>query len=1047
MGELYKNPLRVYLVLALLAAWGIYAGFSLPISLFPNSTKPMVHVEVPYGGLATDDFYQSYGRIIESQLRGIIVDNKSVAKLESEYSSTRVHYKVEFSWGVEGRNALSEVQSAIAGLSAGWPEESKRYYKVFTWNENGGFIAISFYSSTRSMDELYELLQPIFLPLSSQVPDANNVALYNPNQKQIQITLDPERMALMQVNVSIVEDAIRTANISLGGGSMHMGDQNFSIEMPRQTQSLDTLRNLPFYSLNGKILQLRDIADVQLKTNTQSSRIFKTSGVPSLILFAEPKPGSNVKKMSEDVIRGVEKAVAHLPKDVEYKVLVNPAEFINSSVHSVVKEVALAALLAVVILLIFIGSLKNVVTAAIEIPLSIVMAFIFMKLFDMNLNLISLGGLALSAGMNVDASVVVMENIFRKFDLAKGEMTAGRRLQTVIEAVNEVKLPVIASTIASLVVFLPLILTDGLTNAILGDLAKAVVFSHSMSAIVALVLVPTVRLQMMRTEKIFHLKSPIEKQFLWLESVYVKILHFLIRHKKAQWSFYSTLLAGLIVLAVFVLPKLRLEIIGRPETDWLMLGFHSATFTSSRQVDSFAEKLEYELLQELDDKVAYTFTQISGTDNGVIMIRLKNRTNIDHLWKQLEEKYVNTPTIYYWSEPWNPSELPIPDPDHFRIEIRGGNADERRALSNDLSLALMETQIFPRVRVRPESGHFDEIVLSPHSDVIKNMGRGFSTYELANYVRVATDGKNIGEFTLDQKTYDMELNMFDSRVSNIQLLKSLPVSTGDKIVPLNALTDISTQTKKADVFSIDQGALSVITARTAEIDKLQAPEKKKQAMNFLSQWLEKNSTKNLIVNNVPPDIEITEALNQLKWALILSVLLIFVTMVVQFGDLVHAALVLVAVPLGFIGVLISLFVFNSTLSLNSALGTILLSGIAVANSIILVDFMKKLVDDGLEPVQAALTACRARLRPILMTSLTTVLGMMPIALGLGEGGRILQPLGISVAGGLWISMLLTIFVVPALQVAYLQRKSIHTKNEELITQVKKVDWTEPRAEL
>ncbi|MGE3759143.1 MAG: efflux RND transporter permease subunit, partial [Pseudobdellovibrionaceae bacterium] len=178
------------------------------------------------------------------------------------------------------------------------------------------------------------------------------------------------------------------------------------------------------------------------------------------------------------------------------------------------------------------------------------------------------------------------------------------------------------------------------------------------------------------------------------------------------------------------------------------------------------------------------------------------------------------------------------------------------------------------------------------------------------------------------------------------------------------------------------------------------------------------------VQVVEANIELEAALEQLKWALLLSVVLIFVTMILQFGDVLNALLVMVAVPLGFIGVLISLFIFKSSLSLNSALGVILLNGITVANSIILVDFMKrKIEEDGMAPLEAAMEAGQARLRPILMTSLTTILGMMPIALGFGEGGRILQPLGIAVSGGLWFSTLLTLFIVPALQVQYLNYKN------------------------
>ena len=205
--------------------------------------------------------------------------------------------------------------------------------------------------------------------------------------------------------------------------------------------------------------------------------------------------------MAEDILKIVKEAMHTLPKDIQYRVLVDPSEFIRASVNNVIHEVIVAAGLAVLVLFLFVGSFKNTITAALEIPLSMILAFIMMNLFDMNLNLISLGGLALAAGMNVDASVVVMENIFRHMEGLKGPLNFDSRLSLIIRAVKEVRLPIIASTISTLVVFAPLALTKDLTNAILGDLAKAVVFSHGFSMFIALILVPTIRLQIMNQTK------------------------------------------------------------------------------------------------------------------------------------------------------------------------------------------------------------------------------------------------------------------------------------------------------------------------------------------------------------------------------------------------------------------------------------------------------------------------------------------------------------------------------------------------------------------
>jgi multidrug efflux pump subunit AcrB len=240
MGDIYKNPLRVYLVLGLLAIWGILAGLTLPVSLFPNSSKPTISANVDYGDLTADEFYKSYGRQAEAQMKSILVDGKAVDELTAEYRKSQAHYKVEFEWGATGEKALREVQTLFAALSASWPEDSRNGYNVRFWNENSGFLALSFYSPTRTLDELFDALTPLVTPIYANVPDAVDLGLFNPAQKNIEITLDPEKMASLQVYPGDVEAAVRSANSSLAGGSITVGQDKLSVQFPRLLKDLES---------------------------------------------------------------------------------------------------------------------------------------------------------------------------------------------------------------------------------------------------------------------------------------------------------------------------------------------------------------------------------------------------------------------------------------------------------------------------------------------------------------------------------------------------------------------------------------------------------------------------------------------------------------------------------------------------------------------------------------------------------------------------------------------------------------------------------------
>lgn len=978
------------------------------------------------GGLSSEQFMNNFGRDLEGRLEAAEFDGHEVDHVTADYSGDNVHFKVEYKWGAPATEAQREIETVVNSFAARFPKEIRDTVNVWPNGQNSGFLAITFFSPTRSLDDLYKYLDPIFSPRLAKVTEASEAGLWNPNRKEVRIELSPEKMALLQVTPSQVATSLESTLQGFSGGNIQVGLKSVEVSMPPVVRGIEALARVPVITGLGQVVHLGDIATIDFDTPSDGGRIVKTSGVPSLILFASPRPGGNIKKMSEDIVAIVKEVAPQLPKDIEFRVLVDPSEFIRSAVNNVLFEVCLAALLAVMVLFVFIGNFRNVMTAAVEIPISIVLAFILMGWFDINLNLISLGGLALSAGMNVDASVVVMENIFRHFDEWKGPLGPKERLKIVMNAVREVRFPIVASTIASLVVFLPLALTKGLTNAILSDLAMAVVFSHGLSAFVALVLVPTVRLHMMSTSKaLTHGQSPIETQFKRLESAYSRALGVFMTTPKLKYGTYAGLSVALVLLMTVVVPRLPREIVGKPDTDWMLLVISTSGNSTSRQMEGIGDDVEHRLLTKLGDRFQYTFTQINNPNNAVILARLNDKSETAAAWKELEAEFVNTPVLYFHVDSWNPSEMRLPDPPTSLLTVRANDASVRQAGARALVEALEEKQFTSvNFRAEPNVERSETVFLSPDAEqwaALATTGGALRPFDIADFARVATVGRRVGEIPVDSVLTNVVVRYPEDRVATVEDLAALPIGLSQKIVPLKALAKVELKESEPRIFREDGRDLVKVLGRLKKDDSHRADETVRNVETAVREWQD-GPGKDLGVSVVVEDAnrELNEALRQLAIAVALSIFLVFVTMVLQFGSLVNAALVLVAIPLGLIGVIVSLFVFQSTLSLNSVLGVILLNGISVANSIILVDFLKRLVDRGIAPAQAAVEAAQKRMRPILMTSLTTGLGMLPIALGLGEGGRILQPLGIAVIGGLGFSTAMTLFIVPALQAGYLE---------------------------
>jgi HAE1 family hydrophobic/amphiphilic exporter-1 len=1036
MKNIYQNPLRVYLLLALLGLCGVWAGFHLPVSLYPNVSQPQITVGFSLEGLTPQEFRKEYGASLESSLKNLKRGGLKVEEVVAEYTSSNLQLDVKFNWNANPDEALRELNATVDSAAAAMPQNIRE--KKWIWSRAGrqkGFFLATVRSPQRSPSETYNLIEPVLKTKAASLEDGS-VDFYNPNQEQILINLKQQRMASYGIFPADIKAAIENLLKESSGGKLRIGETHFSLIIPKQAQSFSNIEAAQIYSPQKGMVRLTEVADVSM--GKSDTGFYKTSGVESVLIIGRLKDGGNIKKLSEDIKAMLQDARKQLPPDIAFDVLVDPSVSIRDSIRHVMNEVIIGAGLAVVILFLFIGSFRNVITAAIEIPLSIVLALILMKLFGMNINLISLGGLALSSGMNVDASVVVMENIFRKFEgVIPSQLTAHERTKRVIEAVKEVIAPLAASTISSLVVFVPIVFTSSLTYAILGDLAKAVVFSHAFSAFVALLLVPTVRLHLMKLagpEAQAH-KPPIEGFLLKMESIYERVLNAFTRSRASIFTASLLVVAILAAMAVLILPKLPTEIVGRPDSNMVGIWGGNPKFTTVSQAESLLNDIEKRMQSEFPAECAFTYTEAhSGNGGGVVFCSLANKRNMKKVKTKLEEIFKSTPEINYDVFQWSVAELPLPESYDAHVEFSGGTTEERARSASQLIDTLRGA--FPHMNFHATSNIRADDVLSfaPRTDVwrsIQSASFSQTPQSLLGALRSYTNGDYISGFVQNEKSIPIKIQSPQFSFQDIEDVKALPVAVGEKILPLSALYSINATHLLVDAKYTNGEPSLAIRGQIPENFKSTASKDKEKIASIVEKWnRETNQNPQVGAKMGVPNKEEQEGIRELSVAAGLSVVLILITMFIQFGTLVEALLVLVAVPLALIGVLASLFLFQSTLSVNSVLGVILLNGISVANSILLVDYAKRLFKNGKHAHQAVVEAAKRRIRPILITSLTTILGMTPIALGLGEGGKVLQPLGIAVSGGMWVSTLFTLFMVPALHGLYLkhlEKKSAQAK--------------------
>ena len=1018
--KLFSQPKRVFAILGLLAMLGVYCGLTLPISMYPASSRPTVQMWIPYANLSAETFQQQYGSIIEGRINRVSNEETKVDTIKAEYRDSNAYFTITFNWGVPFDRALKEIETVKASVSGMLPKEIADNIGVWQQNRNSGFFAASLYSDNLSLKELYDKVNPLLRHHLEKVEDAETALLWSPEMYILDIRLLPDKLAQYGLLPRHVRSMVQESLNSFSGAKVNFGTspQQFIIEAELADEK--DLEQLSF-RLGDKRVFLKDIAEIQYGKDVNRDRSFKTDGLSSLILFASPKSGANVKKMSEDIMNIIQEKSVSFPKGTQFRIIVDPAEAINKSVANLIKDVFLAAAMAVLVLFIFIGGIKNIGTAVVEIPLSMILSFIVMKQTGMNINLISLGGLALAAGMNVDASIVIMENIFRHRQIwakaGKACHSFSQRLELVSSAVREVAFPVILSITTTLIVFIPMALTSDLTNAILGDLARAVIYSHAISALVALVVVPIVRILVLKyysNDTSALMDKPLES----LKNGYEKILLKMIKIKGIKLYAIGIPLILAFSVTMILAPNLPKEVIGKPGSDWIYMYVGAQDSSSGRHMENILQENESKARELLGDRVDYTWVQKYNKTGGEMMLKLFHRDDMEEAKQILKDNFPNSRDRYFSVDSWNPAELPLPKEWHFKATVKGTDETEIYNTASKLRVFLKENDFYERTQLDPGSSSVYSYYFIPYKGALaglKKAGADFSFGDFADISRLTSEPIELGNVRYKNTSTPIKLSLKDRRYNSPDQLESYPIRVGEKVVPIKALGQFKHIKKPTSILYKDQNQIIQVHGTMADDKKRGWESHLTQVEAEVREHLDEiiTSPENTIEFEWPQE-ELKEALGQLKTSLLLSLALIFFILWMQFQSVKQVGIIMMTVPLGLIGVILALTVFNSYLSLNSALGIILLNGITVNNSILLTDVVNSLKAGGLRGSDLIITAVNKRIRPILITSLTTMLGMFPMALGLGDGGKILQPLGIAVTCGLLFATTLTLFVVPLL---------------------------------
>jgi HAE1 family hydrophobic/amphiphilic exporter-1 len=1027
LNGIFRKSTGVILLTVLLCAAGVYLVTELPIQLYPQTQRPRVRVRIDHTGVSALDFSGEYADEIESRL--LAVDG--VDMLEVDYENDHSSFTLTFEWNTDPEEARANVDAAMSSISNLLPADYRDNYRVgFYSGENAGFLILGITSATTSPEELYKIIDSTVGPTLSAVEDADSVDIYRAEDLEVEVLLRQEDMLAYGLDIRDVESAMLAGYRPESVGRLEQGNTSFSVRFRRGIDSVFDIGKIIIAQRGNVSIRLQDIADVSTRYALPARTIIM-NGARGMRITASPIDGGNVRKMSEDIQQILRDARDQgiIPSDTVFQVYIDPAEYINRSIRNVVRAAILGATLAMIVVLFGLGQLRNTLLIGISLPVTLVLSFILMYFFKVSLNLISLGGIALAVGMVIDSSIVVIENIHR-FRMEQAPIRSTRHMRDlVISAVAQVRAPVIASTLTTVLVFLPISFTAPLTNAILGDQSRTVVFALLISMVVALTLIPLLAFKFFNIRRkgltgsthepdtagalqlhgLQRLSVPMVGFF---KDQYKSVLRALLRRRWASLLFMAFSFGLLAFSLLEVLPLIPREIIAAPLSDRIIIFFRSSEITDrNRIIEEVVPVMDERVRKVVGENLVSTYADVSGRFN-LYFVNLSSSRVATKVLADLEKEFVSDNEWYYNVMMWDPAQLPLPRTMDLQISVHGEDPAEAVTILERIRDLVNETDLYGRVFTDPSTNFSDELTLSAREEVIEDTPE-FTEQGLLTLVRKILSGTAEVDFDENGQTVAVSAVYPEASIEGRQKLENFLLPFRERTVPLKHFFDFRESMGVAGISSENGERIFRLYAHmspgTPAARRLEYEQKVREK---LDEKLVLPAGYSITFDN--PQEELDNAIRSLFIALGASVALIYLLLAFQFNSLRIPLVILVTVPLGFIGVVFSLFVFKSTLSLNSMLGTILLGGIVVNNAIIMIDFYLKILPKHADRIDALVETAGLRFTAIVMTMLTTVFGMLPIAIGLGEGSNIVQPLGIAVSGGLVISTLFTLFMVPSI---------------------------------
>lgn len=1005
-----RRPVFTTMVTLIVVVLGAVSLSRLRIDLLPSIELPTLSVETEYEGASPEVIERLITEIVEE----IVATVPGVEEMRSTSREGRSSVTVTFAWGTDIDIAAQDVQARLEDERNEFPDDIVPP-RINKFDPNSFPVVLLGVSSPLDPIELTELVENQVRYRFARLPGVAQVDPWGGYNREVRVELDPGRIKALQLPLNEVLDAIRDANLDLPAGRIEEGRFEVTLRAPAEYADMDDIRSTVVAMRNGAPVTLGMIADVN-DTYEKLTRVVRINGDLGVRLAVRKQAEANTVEVAQRILEEIDAVNRDFPQ-VTVVPVINQGNFIERSIANVAQSVLYGGALAVVVLLFFLRNIRSTVVISLSIPISIVATFALIYFGGLTLNLMTLGGLALGVGMMVDSSIVVLENIFRRQD-EEGEET----VHAAVHGAAEVGPAIVASTITTLVIFLPLIFVRGVSGILFKDLAYVIVFSLVCALLVSLSLVPMLASKILRSPRHQHdtrpawvdrLVSAADAVFDRLDNAYRDLLRWVLRHRLVTVGTAVLLLAATLLL----LPLIGTEFLPPSDEGEVRVTGEMELGTRLSLVDQQTRLLEskvYAAVPELVGAVATATGGSGGNAEGEIRINLtparqRDRPNTaiaEDLRQRLEGQIPGMIVRTRAPQGQFLLERIVGGDTGINVEVRGFDLDTLNALAQQVSLAIADVPGITDVDTDIEEGIPQQMITI---DRDKTADVGLSVRDVAEALETAVAGTPAGNYRVGGNSYRILVQLREVERLPLEEILNLTLSTpaGGNVALRNLIT-AEPGRGPIRINRKDQQRLVTVSANVAGRPSGDVAQDVDARLDEIARPVGYDL---IVAGNYE---EQQEAFGELVVSLVLALVLVYMVMACQYESLRDPLVVMFSVPLAAVGVLLALFLTDTTLNVQSYIGCIMLGGIVVNNAILLVDQAGQLrTRGGMTTRDAVAEAGRRRLRPILMTTLTTVLGLLPLALGIGEGADAQAPLARAVVGGLTGSTLITLVLIPA----------------------------------